>query len=76
MIGAYLGLASIIAIALLTGVPLIGGLKRGVIYSKRVAYSRTEDPRSFWFYTGGYAIAFLSSAGLLAYVAADALLWR
>jgi hypothetical protein len=36
MVGAYIGLASIVAIALLTGWPLFGGLKRGVIYSKRV----------------------------------------
>jgi hypothetical protein len=76
MVGAYLGLASVVGIALLTGIPLFGGLKRGVIYSKRVAYSRVEDPRSFWFYSGCYALAFLSSAGLLAYLAADALLRR
>ena len=74
MTGAIFGLASIIGIAILTGVPLIGGLRRGVIYSKRVGYSRAEDPGSFWFYAGCYAVAFLTSAGLLAYFAIDALL--
>jgi len=76
VVGAFLGLAAIVAIALLTGVPLLSGLKSGVIYSKRIGYSRAEDPKSFWFYGGCYAIAFLGSAGLLAYVAADALLSR
>jgi hypothetical protein len=76
MVGTFLGLASIVGIALLTGIPLIGGLRRGVIYSKRIGYSRVEDPRSFWFFAGGYTIAFLASAGLLAYFAVGALMGR
>jgi len=61
---------------LLTGIPLVRGVKRGVIHSQRVGYSRIHDPRSFWFFAGGYAIAFLSSAGLLLYLALDVLLGR
>jgi hypothetical protein len=76
MVSAYVGLALMLSIALLTGVPLFGGLRRGVIYSQRVAYSRVDDPRSFWFYAVGYGVAFLSSAGLLAYLALDALVAR
>jgi hypothetical protein len=76
MIGAYLGFACIVGIALLTGLSLIRGLRSGVIYSQRVAYSRLADPRSFWFYAGCYAVAFVSCAALLTYFAADGLLGR
>jgi hypothetical protein len=60
MIHAYLGLALVAAIAVLTGAPLFLGLRRGVIHSQRVAYSRIDDPRSYWFYTVGYGVGFLS----------------
>ena len=65
MVGAYIGLTAVIAIALLTGRPLYAGLRRGVIYSKRRGYSRVRDPSSFWFFAICYAIAFAASFGLL-----------
>jgi len=68
------GLVPMIAITGLTGWPLFAGLRRGVIYSQRVAYSRSDDPSSFWFYVTGYSIAFVSSAGLLIYIGGDILL--
>jgi hypothetical protein len=74
MVGAYIGLASLVVIALLTGWPLFSGLWRGVIYSKRVGYSRVDDPSSFWFYASGYALAFAASAGLLMYFGFEAAL--
>ncbi len=74
MVGAYVGLASVVVIAMLTGWPLFSGLWRGVIYSKRVGYSRVDDPFSFWFYASCYALAFAASAGLLMYFGFEAAL--
>jgi len=74
MTGAFIGLASLVAIALLTGGPLFAGLKRGVIYSQRVGYSRVNDPSSFWFYASAYAIAFAASAGILVYFGYEAII--
>jgi len=73
IVGASIGLAALIAIALLAGWPLFAGLRRGVIYSKRVGYSRTGEPSDFWFYAIGYAIAFAASGGLLSYFAFELL---
>jgi hypothetical protein len=74
MVRAYIGLALVIAIALLTGWPLFSGLRRGVIYVRRVGHSRVDDPSSFWFYVSGYAVAFAASAGLLAYLGVETVL--
>jgi hypothetical protein len=74
--GAYVGLAAIVAIAVLTGWPLFKGLRTGVIHSQRVGYSRNGDPSSFWFYACCYAVGFIASTGLLAFIATQALLAR
>jgi hypothetical protein len=55
---------------------LISGLVRGVAYSKRITYSRADDPWNFWFYISAYAVVFLCTGGLLAYFAIDLLLCR
>jgi hypothetical protein len=73
MVGAYIGLTAVIAVALLTGWPLFTGLRRGVIYTKRKSYSRVADPSSFWFFATCYAIAFAASFGLLIILGIDAL---
>jgi len=74
--GAIIGLVSIIGIATITGWMLISGLVRGVAYSKRITYSRADDPWNFWFYISAYAVVFLCTGGLLAYFAIDLLLCR
>jgi len=73
---AVIGLISIIGTATITGWMFISGLARGVVYSKRVAYSRADDPSNFWFYISAYAVMFLCTAGLLTYFAIDLWLCR
>jgi hypothetical protein len=67
MVGAYVRLTSVIAIALLARRSLLSGLRRWLIGSKRVGCSRANGLSSFWFYTSSYAVAFAASAGLLIY---------
>lgn len=68
MARAFIALVPVIAIALLTGWPLFSGLRRGVIYARRVGHSRVDDPAAFWSYVGSYAVAFAASAGFLVFV--------
>ncbi len=73
IVGLGIGLGSLVVIALLTGWALLTAWTRGVVYSHRVGYDRESDPANFWFYTCGYAVAFVVSAGLLAFFSFEAL---